>query len=170
MAEQPLPQSLDVLLASIEREWNALIEVVNRLAPEQMIRPDSGGWSPKDHLAHLATWMNYMRRSYLGGEPSHTALGIDPQKLKGLDEDGINAIIFERNRGRSADDIRAELKNAYREAIRTLTTMKFSDLMKPFKEDDPKKRPVILWVLGNTSEHFAEHRAYMERALNTRDP
>ncbi len=40
----------------------------------------------------------------------------------------------------------------------------FQNLMKPFKEDNLQKRPVIEWVIGNTSEHFAEHREYIERA------
>jgi len=31
--------------------------------------------------------------------------------------------------------------------------------------DDPEKRPLLLWVIGDTSDHFAEHRAVIERML-----
>jgi hypothetical protein len=37
--------------------------------------------------------------------------------------------------------------------------------MKPLRADDPEKRPVISWVIGNTSEHFLEHRKVIERKL-----
>ena len=59
-----LPESTADLLALIEAEWPALMKVVDKLSPTQMITPDSGGWSPKDNLAHLSAWMNYMRDCY----------------------------------------------------------------------------------------------------------
>ena len=37
--------------------------------------------------------------------------------------------------------------------------------MKPIFEDDPKW-PLITGVIGNTSEHFAEHRETIEKVLN----
>jgi len=163
MADRILPNNLDELLKEIEREWNALIQVVDRLRPDQMTTPDSGGWSPKDNLGHLSAWMHFMLESELGSVPAHIAMGIEEQKFKALDEDGINAIIFERNRKRSTDDILGELKSTHDETIKKLKAMGFPNLMKQFKNDDPQKRPVIEWVLGNTSEHFAEHRGYIER-------
>ena len=168
MADRILPNNLDELLKEIEREWNALMQVVDRLTPDQMTTPDSGGWSPKDNLGHLSAWMHFMLESELGGVPAHIALGIDEQKLKGLNEDEENAILFERNRKRSTDEVLNELKSTHDETIKTLKAMGFLNLMKQFKSDDPQKRPVIEWVLGNTSEHFAEHRVYIERALNAR--
>ena len=168
MADRVVPQSLDELLAVIEREWNALMQVVNRLTPDQMTTPDPGGWSPKDNLAHLSAWMNFMLKSYLGEMPLYLAMGIEEQKLKELDEDGENAVIFERNRKRSTDDVLNELRNTYGETIKTLKATDFQNLMKPFKGDNPQQQPVIEGVLGNTSEHFAEHRSIIERVLNTR--
>jgi hypothetical protein len=152
-------------MAEIDREWTALMQVIGRLTPQQMVAPDPGGWSPKDNLIHLATWMNFMLKSYLGGQPAHAAMGIDTKTFNGLEEDDINAIIFERNRDRSADDVLSELKNAYTETVKTLSDIRFENLMKPLRRDDPLQRPVIDWVVGNTSAHFAEHREYIERAL-----
>jgi hypothetical protein len=43
--------------------------------------------------------------------------------------------------------------------------MSFDDLMAPRHADDPEKRPLLLWVIGDTSDHFAEHRAVIERML-----
>jgi hypothetical protein len=43
--------------------------------------------------------------------------------------------------------------------------MSFEDLMKPRRADDPEKRPLLLWVIGDTSDHFAEHRETIGKML-----
>ena len=43
--------------------------------------------------------------------------------------------------------------------------MTFDDLMKPRDENDSHKEPIINWVIGNTSGHFAEHRETIEKIL-----
>ena len=161
------PQSKEELMSEIKREWDALMQVVNCLTPDQMTTPDSGGWSPRDNLAHLSAWMNIMLKSYLGGMPAHQAMGIDEQKLKELDEDGENAVIFERNRGRSTEEVLSELKDTYNETVKTLRAMDFQNLLKAFKGDNPQTLAIDR-VRGNTSEHFKEHRVIIGRALSAR--
>lgn len=160
-----LPQTTMDLLSKIEAEWSALMLVIDKLTPTQMITPDSGGWSPKDNLAHLAVWMNFMLESHLDKKPAHEAMGMDSQAYKQLDETGINAVLFERNRARTVSDVLEDLKRTYAKVITKLRDMPFTDLMKPRRENDPEKQPVILWVLGDTSEHFTEHRAVIEKLL-----
>jgi hypothetical protein len=53
MTDNPFPETKANLISQIEREWSALMEVVEQLSSEQMLIPDEGGWSPKDNLAHL---------------------------------------------------------------------------------------------------------------------
>jgi hypothetical protein len=160
-----LPQNTTDLLSEIELEWLELMKVVDQLTPKQMITPDPGGWSPKDNLAHLAAWMNFMRDFYLDKKPAHESMGMNTATYARLDETGINAVLFERNRGRTVSDVLEGLKRTYVEVTETLRKMPFTDLMKPFKDNDPENQPVILWVLGNTSEHFAEHRATLAKNL-----
>jgi hypothetical protein len=159
------PQNTSELLAVIEDEWTALLRVVDRLTPEQMTTPDPGGWSPKDNLAHLAAWMRIMLDSYVHKTPVHEAMGLDAETAKQLDEDGENAVLFERNRNRSSSDVLDGLKATYADVIGTLRGMPFADLMKPVRETGPDKRLVIETVLGNTSDHFREHRQTIEKAL-----
>ena len=52
--EQWIPGSKSELMSAIECEWNLLMGVVGKLGEKKMTAPDSGGWSPKDNLAHLA--------------------------------------------------------------------------------------------------------------------
>ena len=163
--EEWVPGSKAELLASIEREWTSLMNVVEKLDFTQMITPDAGGWSPKDNLAHLAEWMNVLMGYHLDRRPSHEVLGVSEEVTKDWDFNIINPVLFERNRNRPVQDVLAELKSVYAELINKLQAMTFEDLLKPRHVDDPEKRPVLMWVLGDTTDHFAEHRATIEKML-----
>jgi hypothetical protein len=160
-----LPKNTADLLSEIDREWLKLMKVVEKLTPDQMTMPDSGGWSPKDNLAHLAAWMHFMQESYINKKPAPEVMEMDAATYSELDEDGINARIFERNRNRTTPDVLAGLMRSYGEVVETLRKIPFSDLMNPLRDNDPEKRPLLLSVLGNTSEHFVEHRQIIERSL-----
>ena len=162
MAEE-LPQNTSELLSQIDHEWLELLRVVDQLTPKQMITPDSGGWSPKDNLAHLADWMHIMREVHLNKKPAHEVMEMDAAVLAGLNEDGENAILFERNRNRTTAEVLAGLDSTYAKVVEALKKTPFADLMKPIRDNDSEKRPVIMSVLGNTSEHFVEHRRVIER-------
>ena len=75
-------------------------------------------------------------------------------------------MLFERNRDRTVSDVLEELKRTYAAVMETLKKRPFADLMKPIRADDPEKRLVLQSVLGNTSEHFAEHRATIAKMLS----
>ena len=162
-----LPQSMSELLSEIDREWQELQKAIKKITPEQMTAPDPGGWSPKDNLAHLADWMHFMLEAHLNKRPAHEVMEIDAATLAGLNEDEENAILFERSRNRPTAEVLAWLDSTYAKVVEALKKTPFADLMKPIRDNDPEKRPVILSVLGNTSEHFAEHRRTIERKLNS---
>ena len=157
-----LPKDKADLLARIQREWSALMRTIEALSPEQMTTPGAGGWSVKDNLAHLAAWEQFMLRHHLQGEPPHQVMQIDEAAFGGQDENGLNAVLYERNKNRSAADILDGLKRSHAQIQAALERMPFTDLMKPRYADDPKQRPVIAWVIGNTYDHYREHRRAIE--------
>jgi hypothetical protein len=163
--DQWVPGSKAELLASIEHEWKSLMNVIAKLDFTKMTTPDEGGWSPKDNLAHLAEWLNVLMGYHLDRRPSHEVLGVSEDVTKGWDMDVINPVLFERNRNRSMQAVLDELKHMYAELINKLASMPFEDLLLPRHADDPEKRPLLMWVLGDTTEHFAEHRATIEKML-----
>lgn len=166
MTEEWMPKDKPELMSAIEREWKLLMNVVENLTDEQMTTPDEGGWSPKDNLAHLSEWMNALMGVHLDRRPSHEVLGVSEDVTKGWDMEIINPVLFERNRNRSRQDVLDELKKVYATLFAKLESMSFEDLMKPRHEDDIEKRPLLLWVLGDTTDHFAEHRETIEKAVN----
>ncbi len=166
MAEEEwVPGSKAELMASIEREWKALMDMIAKLDFTQMTTPDAGGWSPKDNLAHLSEWMKALMGYHLDRRLSHEVLGVSEEVTKGWNMEIINPVLFERNRNRPLQDVLAELKSVYAELVNKLASMTYEDLLKPRHADDPEKRPVLMWVLGDTTDHFAEHRATIEKML-----
>ena len=161
-----LPANQAELLSVIEREWTTLMDTIARLDATQMTTPDAGGWSPKDNLAHLSEWMRALMGVHLDRRPGHEVLGVSEDVTKDWDMEIINPVLFERNRYRSRQDVLNELKQVYRQLTAKLESMSFEDLMKPHDADDPEKRPLLLWVLGDTTEHFSEHRETIEKAIS----
>ena len=165
MVEHILPKSTVELLGNINGEWSALLGVIEKLSPEKMVTPDAGGWSPKDNLAHLTEWMKILVGYHVDNRPSSEVIGIAPESTEDWDFEAMNKLFFERNHFRSAEDVLEELRRIYVEVITRLKSISFDELMKPRYADDPEKQPLLNWVLGNTTEHFAEHRANIEKAL-----
>jgi len=141
------------------------MDVVARLDEQQMITPDSGGWSPRDNLAHLSEWMNSLMGYHMDKRPPHEVMRLPKEATEGWDMEIINPLLFERNKDRSTEDVLSELRRVYDTLTAKLDAMSFDELMAPRRADDPEKRPLLMWVIGDTSDHFAEHRAVIERML-----
>lgn len=152
-------------MASIEHEWKLLLDVAEKLTDEQMTTPDSGGWSPKDNLAHLTEWMNILMGYHMDRRPAHDVMGVAEEVTKDWDMEVINPVLFERNRNRQHGEVLDGLKQAYASLIAKLEAMSLEELLKPRHANDPEKRPLLLWVLGDTTEHFLEHRETIERGI-----
>ncbi len=165
MSEEWIPENKDELLAAIRREWKLLMDVVAKLDETKMTTPDEGGWSPRDNLAHLTEWMNSMMGYHMDKRPPHEVMNLPEEITRGWDMEVINPELFERNKDRSTQDVLDELKRTYETVLARLESMPFEDLMKPRHADDPGKRPLLMWVIGDTSDHFAEHRQVIERML-----
>lgn len=164
--EQWIPGSKSELMTAIGREWKSLMAVAARLEQaDKLTIPDEGGWSAKDNLAHLAEWLKILMGYHMDRRPSHEVMGVSPDVVKGWDMEVINPVLFERNRNRPAQEVLDELRGVYADLVQKLDNTPFEDLLKPRHADDPERRPVLLWVLGDTTEHFDEHRATMEKML-----
>ncbi len=152
-------------MSAIEREWALLLDVAGKLSDQQMSIPDEGGWSPKDNLVHLAEWIRILMGYHMDQRPSHEVIGVSQELLKDWDFELVNRILFEKNRSKSRQAVMDDLHLAYEQLTARLNSMSFEELMKPRRADDPEKRPILLWVLGDTTEHFAEHRETIEKML-----
>ena len=165
MTEEWMPGNKKELMSAIEREWKLLLAVAEKLTDEQITQPDAGGWSPKDNLAHITEWMNVLMGYHIDKRPSHEVLGVSEDVTKDWDMEIINPVLFERNKNRPRSEVLDGLKQAFGSLIAKLESMSFEDLLKPRHANDPEKRPLLLWVLGDTTDHFLEHRETIERGI-----
>jgi hypothetical protein len=152
-------------MSAIEREWKLLLAVTENLTDKQMTTPDSGGWSPKDNLAHLAEWLNILMGYHLDRRPAHEVMGVPEEVTKDWDMEIINPVLFERNKNRQRGEVLDGLKQAFGILIARLESMSFEDLLIPRHANDPEKRPLLMSVIGDTSDHFLEHRETIERGI-----
>jgi hypothetical protein len=163
--EEWVPGSKAELMSAIRREWKLLMDVVDKLDEQKMTAVDEGGWSPKDNLAHLSEWMNSLMGYHMDRRPAHEVMRMTEEQTRDWDMEVINPVLYERNKNRSIEDVLDELKQTYEKLLAKLDAMAFEDLLKPRYAEDPEKRPLLLWVLGDTTEHFAEHREVIEKML-----
>lgn len=155
-------------MKAIEREWELLMNLAEALTDEQMTTPDASGWSPKDNLAHLGEWMNILMGYHLDKRPAHKVIGVPEEVTRAWSMEVINPVLFARNKDRTRQEVMRQLKRTYQKLYRKLKATAFKDLMKPRHADDPRRRPVLLWVLGDTTEHFREHRLTIQKSLRRR--
>jgi uncharacterized protein (TIGR03083 family) len=160
-----MPRDKAELIERIQREWSALEQIIAQVDKEQMNRPDAGGWSVKDNLAHLTVWEDFMRLYHLQNRPPHEVLQLDKQMFEQLDEDGLNRVLHQRYQNRSIDDVLTDLRRSHAQVLTDLEQLSYNDLMKPHYPDDPEARPLIGWVTGNTYEHYQEHRATIQKFI-----
>ncbi len=160
-----LPKTKEELVSQIEREWTALLDVVAQLNGTQMTTPDAGGWSPKDNLAHLAEWMKIQLGYHMDQRPSHEVIGVSPEVTKDWDFNVINQLLFERNRGRTVEDVLGELKQVYAQLMERLRATPFEEFLRPRFPEHPESPPLLAFLIGNTSEHFEEHRQTIQKVL-----
>jgi len=159
------PEDADELLERIQKEWSALMHSIATVTAEQMTTSRAGGWSIKDNLAHLAVWEEFLLHHHLQGQPPHRVLHIDAATFERLDEDGLNAVIYEQHKDRSVDDVLGDLKRIHDQVVAKLEQMTFTELTQPHYADDPTERPMMDSVIGNTYEHYQEHRVVIEAII-----
>ena len=156
------------VLDRIQRARASLEGVTGGLSEQQLIAPaPDGGWSIKDHLAHLAAWEAGIA-ALLQRRPRYPAMGLDGETFLNTDEDGLNAIIYQQNSGRSLGEVRAAFRGAQRELLDALAGLTDADLLRTYSHYQPDEpgedsgEPIVNWIAGNTYEHYDEHRSWIE--------
>lgn len=168
MAEEPRNKA--ELLEHIESSRRALLA---RLGAESeatlVMHGPEGGWSAKDHIAHIAAWERYLA-ALLTGADRWTEIGLTAAP-EPLDETAINEAIYERNVDLSLRQVYAGWDAAHQMVLDALGALSEEDLMHPFSRFVPGATgegvadPIVGWINGNTWGHYEEHAAWIEDDL-----
>jgi uncharacterized damage-inducible protein DinB len=147
------------LLDRIRSSRSELDIALARLSDSDMTRnPPDGGWSAKDHLAHLDTWHHILLGSLAGN--GGTALGLEPDAFDQLELDDANRMIYERNRDHSLNVVREAFEQSYAKVLQAVEAMSDTELAAPLRADDP--RTLATKVDGDSWAHYDEHRPLIE--------
>jgi uncharacterized protein (TIGR03083 family) len=140
------------ILAALEREHQALEDVLAGLAPEQLTTPiRDDGWTIKDILAHIAAWESEMVTALfhasrgLGGTPS---LGKAVENM-----DAWNAQRHAENAGRSLDRILGDWRGVRQALVQRLESW-----------DDRTINQSVRWRPGRTFAELIEANSYGHEA------
>jgi hypothetical protein len=160
------PRNTPELIQRIRQARWALKQTFSQLNEAQMVVPGpDGGWSVKDHLAHLTTWERGIV-ALLRHQPRWEAMGVDEATIQRVDEDGLNAILDRQNKDRSLADVLAGFEQVHRDMIDVLQSLSFDDLLKPYAYFESAQAgeggpPVLGRIIGNTYYHYNEHTSWI---------
>jgi len=158
-----LPKSKAELLAKIETEWTAFVLLISKISSEKMNIPAFGIWSVKDILVHIAAWERFMCLHFIHNQPAYKALQMDPEEFNSLDEDGLNALLYERYQDRSLTEIRSMSHECHKQVLRDLDGMSFETMIAPQVGGAQPEEPLLAGIAANTYEHYREHRESIEK-------
>ncbi len=143
-----------------------LAQTLSQYTDEQMTdRRDHAGWSIKDHLDHLAVWQDGIA-ALLERRPGYAryeTMGVDAQIAESSNEDELNAIIRERTRRSTLAETRGYLDESQHRLLRALAKLSDADLQRGYSYYQPdfpgeeSGRPIVGWIIGNSSGHYREH-------------
>ncbi len=156
------PKGKAELLQRIRVSRAALEKTLSNLNDAQMTtQGPRGAWSVKDHLAHLAIW-EQMLIEIVQGRFGNAALQMDEQEFLAKNLDELNAIIYRRNKDRSLADVRRAFKESHERILAALDELNDAGLARPAFADDPTARLLLDKIIGDTYEHYAEHRGWIQ--------
>jgi hypothetical protein len=161
------PENKDQFIEHLAQAWAELQQTLEGYTEEQMTqRTDQVGWSVKDHLGHLVTWEEGIT-ALLRRQPRWEAMGVDvalaETRLNPLTEDELNKVMRDQMQALSLAEVRDRLRST-NEALRSqVESMDDEALLRGYSYFAPDEtgeetgRPVLGWVVGNSSGHYLEH-------------
>lgn len=152
------------LIKRMEAGFENINKYLDSLSEAQLTEPtDAAGWTAKDHVIHMAVWEESIL-ALLSGTAQWIYMKIDKDIWK-QGEDPINAVIQQRYKDMTLGDVRRVFRENHQQVMEKLQNMSDEDLQRPYNHYQPmskQDRPIILWIQGNTYQHYEAHRPWIE--------
>ena len=158
----------NTVVEPIEKSWKELNALVDSLGPSGLSLTGPDGWAVKDHLIHVAAWEHSLL-ALLDGADRHQAMGVG----RDVDEtDAINAAVWAMHKDKTPEEALDYFHRTHALLMKRLGGMSDADLQLPYNHYQPNEprdpddnRPALDWVAGNTYEHYAEHRDWINQLV-----
>ena len=162
------PTNREELLQMMDESWNELQTFIERLSEKELTIPtDPAGWTVKDHLIHIAAWVQ-AGRHLLDGVSKRETLDI-PQEIWDQDDDPINAVLQERYKDMPLDEVKQILQQRHEEMLQKVATMSDDALQLPYNHYQPSaswEAPIMMVINIDTTEHYREHIPWMQAIVS----
>ena len=156
------------LLERIHSSYAALEQTIGRLKEQQMTTPIDGSWSAKDLLAHVAAWQQVMLQFHIQHMPFEQVTGLNDVPYASTPVDQINEAFYARDKELPLDQALQTFRTGHQQLLATLNDMSEADLFRSYtpagRGPDSTGR-LIDWIIGDSYDHYDEHRATIERLL-----
>jgi len=149
----------------IGSSYAALEQTIGQLSEAQLTAPIDGSWSAKDLLAHIAAWERVMMHFHVGDRSFEDVTGLTSVPYATTPVDQINEALYARDRAVPLGQVLASFRNSHQELLSMLEGISEADLFKPYTPAGRSGGPLIEWIIGDSYDHYNEHRATMERLL-----
>jgi hypothetical protein len=160
-----VPRTTAEMLQRIRTARAELDAIVAHLTPARLAVPGpDGGWSIKDHLAHVTAW-EQITLGRLRGVPEHTLYGVDEGSVASLDIDRLNDILYRRDRQQPPEQVLAASGDSYAAIVSYVSAMPDAELQAPTAAEDDRPRGAK--IAGDTYEHYAERAEWITSLLAT---
>ncbi len=149
------------VLQRIDDGWRRLMALVEGIDPTTFVQPVKDGWSPKDHVAHVAAWEEYLL-AILEKRDRHRSMGVGD--LRGKETDAINDAVFQARRHLAPDEVRTSLAETHRNVRAAIGSLSDSDLRRPRSDFQPGsedgesgEQSLLGDIEWNTWRHYEQH-------------
>lgn len=162
------PTTMADLRARIDTGWEALQAAIAKLPGDRREAPGPDGWSPKDQIAHIRDWERTIM-ALLEGRSRAAAVGLSDDEWA-MDFDRVNELLRQRSAGALATEVLDSSAQSHEELMEAIARLGDADLTRPYRSFLPNQpgnrgdNAVIDWLVGDTYEHYDEHRATLTAA------
>jgi hypothetical protein len=156
------PKTKDELLQRIDTAYTALQQTIGQLNDQQMVTPIDGSWSAKDLLAHITAWEQLMLHFHIGDRPFSEIAQIDSVTYGKSSIDEINEAFYQRDKDRPLQEVLDAFRRSHQQLLATLGQLSEANLFRaytPAGRGPDSAGQLIDWIIGDTYEHYQEHRA-----------
>lgn len=163
------------LRAAMDEALAEFLAFLDGFSHEEMVTPtDAAGWTVRDRMTHCAAWAEGIA-ALLHREARWAAMGLDIDGYDDLDLDACNEQIAVDNRHLSPTQARAWLVDAHGRVAAAVDAMPEEELAAPYGRfvapfpQDAEGVPVVAYIIGNTVEHYDEHRPWIAAIVESFD-
>jgi hypothetical protein len=163
------PTSMAELRERINSSYAALEQTIAQLSDQQLITPIDGSWSAKDLLAHIAAWEHVTIHFHVGRQPFEAVTQLPNVPYATTPVDQINQAFYQRDRDIPLPQVLQSFRTTHQELMAMLDRMSEADLFRTYTPAGRGSGQLIEWIIGDSYDHYDEHRATMQRLLGQQE-